>query len=213
LQILTNDQAQLWCEGQGLQVTTNRFIAYQGSKQFSLTMELNEKPSRIIALANYLAPNWEDDFQGALLWFRDWGIWNDHHEDTGLKIVEEMRSKFNDSPSLLDAPAQVFEPQERSLMNSFFVLPLLFSWDAFLIPKAQNYFVFVSHDEIACIVAKDSATEGAVFQRVGRWNQKRIRIGISDDFISLTQTHRPYLGLSYYLAPARSRCILDAYHE
>jgi hypothetical protein len=171
LQALTNDQARAWCEREGFRVSTNRYISYSSNTHHGLTLNLDTKPSRIIALANYLVPDWGGEFKGALLWFTDWGIWNDHHEETGMKIVDQLRTPTKGS--LIDMPAQLFGPNERNLMQAFFVVPLLFSWDAFLIPEGEDYFVFVSHDEIAGIIARDEIACDRRFSELESWKPEK----------------------------------------
>jgi hypothetical protein len=56
------------------------------------------------------------------------------------------------------------------LAHSFFLLPLLFGWDAFLVPKDRDYFIFASHDEVACVVAKNPLAYTKMFQQVLDWN-------------------------------------------
>lgn len=67
MRFLTSGEAREWCSAQGLKMTSERFLYYEGeSRCFSVGLE--EKPSRVIALADYLVPTWEDvPFRGALL--------------------------------------------------------------------------------------------------------------------------------------------------
>lgn len=173
MKALTTQEAKNWCEAHEIKVTGQRFLHYEAPGRHCLAVTLDEKPSRIIALANYLLPTWKDaPFQGALLWFKEWGIWDDYTETTGLRIVNEMRRGLGEERQLIEAPALFFEPSELALAHSFFLLPLLFGWDAFLVPKGKDYFVFVSHDEVACVVAKNSEAYHELYEQVQDWKPK-----------------------------------------
>jgi len=170
MKALTNQEATIWCKSHDIKVTSQRFLQYGQLDRRCFEVVLDEKPSRIIALANYLLPTWDEaPFEGALLWFREWGIGDAYAEKTGLRIVEEMRLRLGEERPLAVAPAMLFEPEELALAHSFFVLPLLFGWDAFLVPQGKNYFVFVSHDEVACVVAQTQEVYKEVFHQVSDW--------------------------------------------
>jgi hypothetical protein len=170
MKVLTDGQAREWCENERIHVTKERYLAYKTSERLSFGVPLADKPSRIIALANYLVPAWDAvSFKGAFLWIRARGIGDDDSERTGLMIFDQMRGGAGEKRSLAEAPATLFDPDELAAVFSYFVIPLLFGWDAFLIPKGQDYFVFVSHDDVACVVAKSKEAYDMVYRRVGSW--------------------------------------------
>ncbi len=171
METLTDAQARECCRNERINVTMKRFLAYETAERLSFSVPLVEKPSRIIALANYLVPAWDAaSFKGALLWMREWEIGDDDSERTKLMIIDQMRRGAGVKTSLRETPAALFDSNELPRMYSHFVLPLLFGWDAFLVPAGQNYFVFVSHDEVAYVVARDRETYNTVFQRVHDWD-------------------------------------------
>lgn len=137
---------------------------------YCLIFPLDDKPSGTIALTDYLVPTWEEvPFTGALLWIREWGIWGDHAEKTGAIIIEKMRLAKGESEPLFQRPGHLFEREELFEMHSYFVLPLLWGWDAFLVPKNKDYFVFVSHDEVVEIVCRTPATFELLQKRLANW--------------------------------------------
>jgi hypothetical protein len=92
MMFLTAEEAKSWCEARGLRVTAGRYLHYEPDTQHCITVGLEDRPSRVIALADHLMPTWEDaPFEGALLWVRERGIWGDFSENTGATIVEQMR--------------------------------------------------------------------------------------------------------------------------
>jgi len=171
MRFFTTDEAKAWCQARGLRVTADRYLLYEPGSPHCFTVGLEEKPSSVIALANYLVPTWEDvPFEGALLWIREWGIWGHYSENTAAMIVQQMRLAKGESEPLDKHPGQLFAPEELIEMHSYFVIPMLFGWDAFLIPERGDYFIFVSHDGVAEVVARSAERFEELRQRVLNWN-------------------------------------------
>lgn len=170
MRFLTKDEAKSWCQARGLKVTADRFLRYEPDNSHCFTVGLGEKPSRVIALADYLVPTWEDvPFQGALLWIRERGVWGDYSENVGAMIVQQMRLAKGESEPLEVSPGHLFGPDELFEIHSYFVVPLLFGWDAFVVPENGDYFVFVSHDGVAEVVARTAASAKELRNRVEDW--------------------------------------------
>lgn len=90
-----------WCEAHGLNVTADRYLHYEQENPYCFTVGLEEKPSRVIALADYLVPTWTDEsFEGAFLWIRERGVWGDYSENTGAMILQQMRLAKGESETL-----------------------------------------------------------------------------------------------------------------
>jgi hypothetical protein len=154
MRAMASDEAKAWCEKRSISVSDNRFLRYGGSK-LCFTLGLPEKPSRLVALAAWLLQRSDETpFQGALLWIRQWGIWSKGSEEAGMKIMEALRQAHGEMKPLKDAPAMLFGPEELRDLHAFFIQPLLFGWDAFMVPVSGEYFSFTSHDELICVVAK-----------------------------------------------------------
>jgi hypothetical protein len=160
-----------WCERRGLRVTAGRFLYYDADDLHCFSIGLEESPSRIIALADYLVPTWQDvPFEGALLWIRERGIWGDFSETIGATIIKEMRLAKGEPEPIEKRPGQLFGHQELFEMHSYLVIPMLFGWDAFLVPEGKDYFLFVSHDGIVGVVSRTQQTYNHLYQRVLDWN-------------------------------------------
>jgi hypothetical protein len=171
MKFLTAEEAKTWCHARGLRVTTDQYLQYQSDNPHCFSVGLEEKPSRVIALADYLVPTWEErPFDGALLWIRERGVWGDHSEKIATMIVDQMRFANGQRESLEDRPVQLFASEEMIEMHSYFVIPLLFGWDAFLIPEGREYFVFVSHDGVAEVVSRTAETAEELRERLRNWN-------------------------------------------
>lgn len=173
MKFLTTEETKNWCQAHALQVTADRYLRYEVDSPYCFTVGLEEKPSRVIALADYLIPTWEDTpFRGALLWIRGWRIWGDHSEKTGTMIVQQMRLAKGESEPLEIRPGYLFGQDEVFEMHSYFVVPILFGWDAFVVPECGDYFVFVSHDGVAAVVARNADRAEELRQRLQDWKPR-----------------------------------------
>jgi hypothetical protein len=166
---MTSLEAKAWCEKRSISVSENRFLHY-GDLKLGFTIELPEKPYRLPAIAAWLLPDSEEaPFQGALLWVREWGIWAEHTEEAGMKIMEALRQAHGETRTLKAAPAMLFGPEELRDLHAFFIQPLLFGWDAFMVPASGEYFAFNSHDEVICLVTKTEEKRGALMRWLKGW--------------------------------------------
>jgi hypothetical protein len=173
MKFLTLEEVRKCCESYGIKITSNRFLKYETENPTCLSIGLEEKPSRVIALADYLVPTWDEiPFRGALLWIRSWDVWGDFSEKTASMIIQQMRLARGGTEALADRPGHQFGFAELFEMHSFFVIPLLFGWDAFLIPDGGDYFLFVSHDGVVEVVSRTPQMLDELRHRLRDWNPK-----------------------------------------
>ena len=170
---LTIEEVRTWCGTHGLKVAASGYVHYDLKNPYCFSVGLEDKPSRVIALADYLVPTWKDiPFGGALLWIRERGIWGDYSENTGAMIFQQMRFAKGEREPLEKRPGQLFGSEEVFEMHSYFVIPLLFGWDAFLVPEDKDYFLFVSHDGVVGVVSRTQETYEGLYQRVRDWGPR-----------------------------------------
>jgi len=176
MKFLKAEESRQWCNVQGLKVTSGGFLYFNAGDLYCLTLELEDKPSRIIALADYMVPTWKEiPFEGALLWIKERGIWGDFSESIGEMIIRQMRFAKGETEPLEKRPGHLFHSAELIEMHSYFVIPMLFGWDAFLIPEGKDYFIFISHDGVAAIVSRTRETYEMLYHRVLDWNPRENR--------------------------------------
>lgn len=169
MKALTSQEAKTWCEQRSIGVGKDGFL-YYGEPKLGFTIELPEKASRLTALAAWLLPESEEaPFQGALLWVREWGIWAQHSEEAGMKTIEALRLTHGETRPLKAAPAMLFGPEELRDLHAFFIQPFVFGWDAFMIPVSGDYFVFNSHDEVICVIAKTEKKRTTLITELQDW--------------------------------------------
>lgn len=169
---LTSQEARDWCKDRLISISADGFPSYDDTK-VGFTIDLPEQPFRLTALAAWLLPeSAEVPFQGALLWMKEWGIWAEHSEEAGMKIIEALRSVRGETRPLEDAPAMLFGPDELRDLHAFFIQPLLFGWDAFMVPATGEYFAFNSHDEFIWIETKTEETRKKLMNWLKSWNPR-----------------------------------------
>lgn len=172
MNILTADEARSWCAQNLVQVGAHNSLSYAPgvSRQFDIV--LPDMPSRLIALAYALAAYPEvEKFRGCLLWITQWGIWSDDSERVAMRVFSGLRSSVTNT-SLLQAPAQTFAPTEFADAHAFLVHPLLFQWDAWMVPDSAEYLLHVSHDGVVRIKTKSADVFSAMLRYCEPWSPR-----------------------------------------
>ena len=177
MKFLSVEEIRKWCITRGLRIGSRDFLYYDGRTEHCFSVGLEEKPSAVIALANYLVPTWEDGpvFEGALLWIRERGVWSDYSEHVGEMIVRQMSLGKGGVEPLEARPGFYFGPQELFEMHSYLLIPMLVGWDAFLVPESEEYFLFVSHDGVVGVISRTQQKSEQLHKRVLDWNPREDR--------------------------------------
>ena len=69
MRFITTEESVNWCKSHDLRAAPDDYLSSGLENPRCFTIGLEEHPSRVIALADYLVPTWEDaSFDGALLW-------------------------------------------------------------------------------------------------------------------------------------------------
>jgi hypothetical protein len=172
MRFLTQQETHDWLSKTPFHSERNR-LSFPTGTNFCFRLELPSPIYRVSNFVNYLLPYEQDSLRcESLLWFTDWGIWNEVHERAGMYILEQMRAACGEHSPLIEKPGQLFESSEAVALQSFMILPVLFSWGAHLAPKNGDYFVFNSHDEFVCVVSQTRPTHERLFKDLGAWNPR-----------------------------------------
>jgi hypothetical protein len=175
MEFLTQQETYDWLRKTPLGVNSDRnALSFSKAPSFCFRLPLPILIYRVSNFVNYLLP----DTQGALscrslLWFTDWGMWNEIHERAGMFMIEQMRAARGEHKPLIERPGQLFDSSEAIALQSFFILPVLFSWDAYLAPESGEYFIFNSHDEFVYVVSATQRTHERLFQDMRTWDPKQ----------------------------------------
>ena len=119
---------------------------------------------RLLATIGYQS----EDFNGALLWFTEWGVWNYADEGVGYRIVETMHRASGQPRAFESGPGHVFRADELSEATGMLLQPMIFGWDAYYLPRwsygTDQVFLHVSHDSFVSIVTRTKEFYDKVFR-------------------------------------------------
>lgn len=172
MRALTKEQVQSWCKARSVAVTSDDYLYFPGSRR-CIAIELPEKPYELLALANAFLPYSEAaPFRGALLWIRQWGVWNELVERAGFRVMEMMRLVSGETRPTQEAPGYLFDTRELVDLQVGLIQPLLIGWDAFMVPESADYIVATSHDETTCVLARTPQIHETMLAELKPWNAR-----------------------------------------
>src|SRR5260370_2859818 len=174
MKTLTREDFSEWCKARGLECVDREWPYYRDADRHSFLVKLPDRPSRVLALARWCFPplaydNYENSFQGAMIWFRDWGIWNEADEKMGARVIGQMRVGLGESRELMEVPGHIFSGKEFLDARAFWTWPMILGWDAILFPEKSDYFVFNSHYEVVCFVARGRQKYTDLLEQLKTW--------------------------------------------
>jgi len=172
VQFLSQEDTDGWLRNTPLERRERRlFFSPHAGLCFTLT--LPAEIYRVSNLVNDLLPYGGDALScDTLLWFAVWGIWNQVHERAGMYIIQQMRGACGERNPLIKTPGHLFQRSEATALQSFLILPVLFTWDAYLVPQNGEYFVFISHDEVIYVVSRSERIHDRLLESMQSWNPK-----------------------------------------
>ena len=160
-----------WCRQRGIGISEYDHLYYERAPIHSLVFDLPSRGLEVIGLSNVLSTNLEGEgYSGSLLWLKAWGIWSEDYEEVGLRLFERLISGPEGQATLPDSPGQLFDKNESTDQRAALTVPMLFQWDAYLVPDHGRYVVFVSHDEYVDVVAKTAVELDRLFGELHAWN-------------------------------------------
>jgi len=175
MRLLGDDEAMQWCQSRGLSVDAKARMAHwepERGKTLGLTVPTGQSPGSMIAMARACLligtqDSSEPDFGGALVWLLDWDIWSDVTERAGEFLALEITRRDGDraDATLLEYPATLFAPNEIVAAQAFLSIPLLWGWDALVVPEPVRAAAFLSHDEGITIVSATQSVAAEMKRR------------------------------------------------
>ncbi len=172
MKTLTKNEIGAWCQDRSLIFDERGHLDFQESSH-RLSISLEEKPTAVIALARALPLAWDWEkiiFDGALFWIKDSRIWGDLSDPVGETIIQRLRSSSGETDSVERRPGHLFKPSELIEMQAYFIIPLLFGWDAYMVPENRDHFVFVSHDQYVDVVSRTTKAHEELLDALEDWN-------------------------------------------
>ncbi|MGH9616443.1 MAG: hypothetical protein ACRD28_06835 [Acidobacteriaceae bacterium] len=137
-----------------------RGLFFSGPETSCIDLEYPIKLEQLPFFARYLATiGYENhDFQGALVWFTDWGVWNLAEESVGYRLVEAVHTAAGQPKAFEAAPGHRFRADELNETVGMLLLPMIFCWDAVYLPSwsygTEQFFLHVSHDSYVTVVTR-----------------------------------------------------------
>ena len=154
MQQLSDVEAEAWCASKGLTVAPGlasaRIQLPIQTPRVRLVTRGNAVTLAGLAYSLLLSPSLPRDeahFEGALVWLQRWELWSESIDRMGYALIGGLRGERAESAGLDQRPAQLFGPEEFVQASACLLIPLIFQWDAFLIPSNGRMVVFMSHEE------------------------------------------------------------------
>jgi hypothetical protein len=174
LQVLGKPEVHNWFSA--FPNSSTEYVQCDGRELFFAHPEANcidlEYPAKLEQLpffARFLATAGYDpkDFEGAMLWFTAWHVWNSSEEAVGYRLVEAMNRSCGQPMSFEAAPGHLFRADELTDTIAMLLQPMIFGWDAYYLPRwsygTDEFFLHVSHDSFVSIVTRTTAFHEKMF--------------------------------------------------
>lgn len=136
-------------------------LFYSHPEATCIDLEYPVKLERFPYFAHCVATiGYEDQyFDGALLWFHNWGVWNLFDEGIGYRIVERINVGAGQPKAFEVAAGHRFRADELSDAIGMLMQPMIFGWDSFYLPSwsyggTSEFFLHVSHDSVVNVVTR-----------------------------------------------------------
>jgi hypothetical protein len=153
MQLLADDEVIDWCSRRGIrgeQTSISSRLTFGNGESHRLRVVPVDNAHRVVGLAHSLlmrdTPDYDEaQFPGALVWLTRWEIWSESIDGAGFTLLNGLRSAVRQAPSVDYAPGHLFASGEFAQAHACLVLPMLFQWDAYLIPASGDFFALLSH--------------------------------------------------------------------
>jgi len=167
---LTREEVLEWCTERRLVFDRWQFVHFGPGK--ILELPFPNVAHKTPPLANLLYGLLEEfsPFQSLLFWVKETGIFSDRWDEIGLRQLELERIALGENRSLYESPGHLFRPEEELDVIGMSVLPMLYGWDAYLIPDSARLFAYISHDEYVHVASEDPAILQRLMEECKIWH-------------------------------------------
>lgn len=135
-----------------------------------IDLEYPPKLERLPFFARFLATVGYDpkDFEGAVLWFTAWHVWNSADEGVGYHVVEAMNRSGGQPTSFEVSSGHLFRADELTDAIAMLLQPMIFGWDAYYLPRwsygTGEFFLHVSRDSFVSTITRTTAFHEKIFE-------------------------------------------------
>lgn len=171
MRALTRAEAVSWCVDRRLRQDSTGRVRFEGADSRGLRFPLPAKALEAVA-RTYKLMDLEDEaqFQGAMVWLSEWGFWSEELDRVGVEVCARIRASAGADPNLNERPATLFDRDEFLAAHAFAVQPVIFQWDAYLLPAAGDFFFFLHHHEWCYALARDETALAYLKTRLRAWD-------------------------------------------
>jgi hypothetical protein len=124
------------------------------NKPKSITLKMPQRGVDIIFLSNLLTTGPKKIYGGSIFWLSGWGMSCDHEGNPGIALYKKFLPA-NKHP--IDGMGLIFEESEMADQSAAIAIPIIWRWDAYMMPENGNYIVQFSNEEFIDIETKSEA--------------------------------------------------------
>jgi len=167
---LSFPEVSAWCDRHGVQISPNGRLGTERPTESLGKIDLPHQPHQLPILVGHLLDIATLlDNSETMLWIVEWRIWNDDITATGIEALQRLRLSTGSSASVEDSPGQIFSPSEHNLAVASCLMPLLFGWDAYIVPASGEPAIFISHDEFFRVELCGPVIKPQVTEILAQW--------------------------------------------
>lgn len=160
-----------WCKDRGIDVFGSQLLSFTPPDQFyGIKVKIPSYVRDRLSIAYTLLAPIEEENGESLLWFRRWNIWSESSEHYAMKIWQALRTVNGEKRMFQETPGHVFSKANFIDLQAFFSIPILFRWDAYLVPSHGEHFVFLSHDEVIYVISKTFQIHEKLLEYLKYWS-------------------------------------------
>ena len=156
MEALSAAAAAAWCGARGIRVEKDGELSYGQPATRQLEIVLPSTTHGLAYAARALvrietrglyasAGQYDKEFAGCLLWVIRHGVWSPVTEQVGRHVFECLGTAGIVAPMATHS-ARRFDAHETIAAEAAILQPLLFQWDAYVIPSSGNYLARIAHD-------------------------------------------------------------------
>jgi hypothetical protein len=137
------DALAKWCDASGYVLTDWRPTLPSSSERVKISVPGD--PQSLTELIDTLV-GLESPYRETVVWIADWTIWNERSQEIGLRHLILLADSYADGGLHEESHIYLLEPSEWREAIALVTVPLLYSWDAYLLFRSATALVEVSHD-------------------------------------------------------------------
>lgn len=124
----------------------------------------------IIFLSNRLSTGPRDDFKGSIFWLSCWSVSSDYEARPGIALYRKF---LPEKKHPIDGLGILFDEDEMADQAAAMAIPMIWRWDACMLPQDGEYFIETSNDEFVDIKVRSKALADEWMKYLSEYNPRR----------------------------------------